>query len=305
MQFHLQDAHGIDFIRERVTLKRSREGSDEIQLGRVKRQRRGSRREAEEDQDAVIKVRCIFINTTVETMSDRWPGQSEQSSGDSTPDCSWDSPLPEDEDHEVPFGYETPLSSVYSDELIDPAILPAVAAPGLDAIEFVDLTGVDDISAKYSGVKMIQSTYKHPWPYLSHLTKNSDDSAHVDILAVEADVPQGQELAPKISTEIGNQDHSVLRASLTVGEDRGRLFQGAMLVRAEEESEYNPPAAVDSDDNQWAVEKVIEKRRIGRTVKYLVKWLGYPDSENSWERKKDIHPDIVAAFETELLLAQD
>jgi hypothetical protein len=29
----------------------------------------------------------------------------------------------------------------------------------------------------------------------------------------------------------------------------------------------------------------------------LVKWLGYPDSENTWEAKKDIDPGIVAAFE--------
>jgi hypothetical protein len=210
LQFHLQDAHGIDFIRERVTLKRSREGSEEIQLGCVKRQRRGSRRKAEEDQEAVIKVGCTFINTTLETMSDRWPGQSEQPSGDSSPVCSWDSPLPEDE---VPFGYETPLSSVCSDELIDPAILPAVAAPGLGAIEVVDLTGVDDISAKHSGVGMIQSTVV-------------DDRAPVS---------------------------------------------SPVLVRAEEESEYNPPAAVDPDDNQWAVEKLIQKRQIGRVVKYLVK----------------------------------
>ena len=50
---------------------------------------------------------------------------------------------------------------------------------------------------------------------------------------------------------------------------------------------------------------MVEKRQIGRAVKYLVKWLRYPDSENSWERKKDIDPDTVAAFEAELLLAQD
>ncbi|KAF2471355.1 uncharacterized protein BDR25DRAFT_342626 [Lindgomyces ingoldianus] len=130
-----------------------------------------------------------------------------------------------------------------------------------------------------------------------------------DVLA--ADVQQGQELVPKISVDVETerQDHSVLRAPPTVGDDRAlvssRLFQDAVLVRAEEESEYDWPPAVDPDDNRWTVEKLIEKRRIGRAVKYLVKWLGYPDSANSWEKKKDIDPDIVAAFEAELLLAQD
>ncbi|KAL8856250.1 MAG: hypothetical protein Q9178_007137 [Gyalolechia marmorata] len=230
----------------------------------------------------------------METMSDRWPSQSEKSSGDSTPVCSWDSPLLEDG---VPFGYGTPLSSVCSDELIDPAIVPTVAAPGHGAIKVVDLTGVDDVSAKYSGAGMIQNDSVRV------------RGAEADILAVGADLQQEQELAPKISVEIEKQDHSILRALLTVGDDRALvssyLFPGAALVRAEEESEYNPPAAVDPDDNQWAVEKLIEKRRIGRAVKYLVKWLGYPDSENSWERKKDIDPDMVPAFEAELLLAQD
>jgi hypothetical protein len=36
-----------------------------------------------------------------------------------------------------------------------------------------------------------------------------------------------------------------------------------------------------------------------------VKWLGYPDSENTWEKRKDIDSDTVAAFEADLLLAQD
>jgi hypothetical protein len=42
---------------------------------------------------------------------------------------------------------------------------------------------------------------------------------------------------------------------------------------------------------------------MGKTVSYLVKWLGYPDSKNTWEKRKDI--DLVAAFEADLLLAQD
>ena len=65
-----------------------------------------------------------------------------------------------------------------------------------------------------------------------------------------------------------------------------------------EESEHNPSSTVDSDDNQWTIE-------IERAVKYLVKWLGYPDNENSWEKKKNIDPDIVAIFETDLLLSQN
>lgn len=43
-------------------------------------------------------------------------------------------------------------------------------------------------------------------------------------------------------------------------------------------------------------EVVYPSRSSGR-VEYFVKWRGYPDSENAWERKTDINPDLVAAFE--------
>jgi hypothetical protein len=33
--------------------------------------------------------------------------------------------------------------------------------------------------------------------------------------------------------------------------------------------------------------------------------MGYPEDENTWEKKKDIDADAVAAYEASLLLAQD
>jgi hypothetical protein len=48
----------------------------------------------------------------------------------------------------------------------------------------------------------------------------------------------------------------------------------------------------------------MRKRRIRGTVQYLVKWLGYPDGENTWEAKKDIDPGILAAFETRSSIVQ-
>lgn len=58
---------------------------------------------------------------------------------------------------------------------------------------------------------------------------------------------------------------------------------------------------MDSDDSQFVVEKLVERRRSGRGFEYLVKWLGYLETEGSWAKKKDIHPDIVAAFKAGLL----
>lgn len=69
------------------------------------------------------------------------------------------------------------------------------------------------------------------------------------------------------------------------------------LSVADEEPNFGRPPALDPDDNQFEVERLIGKRRFGRGVQYLVKWRGYPDSKNSWEKRKDIHSDIVMAFE--------
>ena len=44
----------------------------------------------------------------------------------------------------------------------------------------------------------------------------------------------------------------------------------------------------DPDDDVYDVEKVIRQKRKDGEIWYLVKWLGYDDSFNSWIRKKDI-----------------
>ena len=87
-------------------------------------------------------------------------------------------------------------------------------------------------------------------------------------------------------------------------------FQGALCEQAREESlpiadeepSYERPPAVDSDDEQYEVERLLDKRRIGRGFQYLVKWRGYPNSENLWLKRKDINPDIVTAYEAELMM---
>ena len=36
------------------------------------------------------------------------------------------------------------------------------------------------------------------------------------------------------------------------------------------------------------IEPILKKRKIGQRVQYLVKWLGYPESFNSWILKQDL-----------------
>ena len=53
-----------------------------------------------------------------------------------------------------------------------------------------------------------------------------------------------------------------------------------------------PPDLVDNKE-EYEVEKILDSRLFGRRkrLQYLVKWKGYPDSENMWVDKDDVFAD--------------
>jgi hypothetical protein len=57
-----------------------------------------------------------------------------------------------------------------------------------------------------------------------------------------------------------------------------------------------PPEIIDGEE-EWEVERILDHRtrrvRRGTAVEYLVKWLGYPDSENSWVPSGDVHASAL------------
>ena len=50
----------------------------------------------------------------------------------------------------------------------------------------------------------------------------------------------------------------------------------------------------------YNVEKILDKRIIGKDIQYLVKWHNYPESDASWEPMKNLKNAllIVQEFET-------
>lgn len=55
------------------------------------------------------------------------------------------------------------------------------------------------------------------------------------------------------------------------------------------ELDYDDLLASGSDDEDiYTVERVVDKRRSGGRVQYLVKWLNYADEDNTWEPVENI-----------------
>jgi hypothetical protein len=60
-----------------------------------------------------------------------------------------------------------------------------------------------------------------------------------------------------------------------------------------------PPELVQEDGEEvYEVERIIGKRKQGRTIQYLIEWKGYPIWEATWQRASDIDaPDAIREFE--------
>ena len=50
----------------------------------------------------------------------------------------------------------------------------------------------------------------------------------------------------------------------------------------------NPLNLAAKKDDVYKIEEILKKRKKGRRVQYLVKWLGYPSSFNSWIFSSDL-----------------
>ena len=59
-----------------------------------------------------------------------------------------------------------------------------------------------------------------------------------------------------------------------------------------------PPDLIDGEE-EYKVEEILQSRKFGRgrKVQYLVKWKGYPESDNQWVDWDNLHADeMIAEF---------
>lgn len=60
-----------------------------------------------------------------------------------------------------------------------------------------------------------------------------------------------------------------------------------------------PPPAVVNGEDEWEVERIEDYKMFGRTPKWLVKWKGYSEDDNTWEPRRNLRnaKDAMAEFE--------
>ena len=82
--------------------------------------------------------------------------------------------------------------------------------------------------------------------------------------------------------------HDVFHADLLTPYRETKLH-GANFVR--------PPPDLINGEEEYKIEEILQSRKFGRghKVQYLVKWKGYPDSENQWVNWDDLHAEEALA----------
>jgi len=62
-----------------------------------------------------------------------------------------------------------------------------------------------------------------------------------------------------------------------------------------------PPPDIVAEQPEWEVEAILDKRLHRRKTQYLVKWLGYPESESTWEPEQYLQNalDLIGEFEAQ------
>src|SRR6266404_3338284 len=82
------------------------------------------------------------------------------------------------------------------------------------------------------------------------------------------------------------------------------VFHASLLTPYHETTAHSPnftrppPVLIDGEE-EYEVERIVTHRQFGRSkqLQYLIKWKGYPESDNTWEPADQVHaPDLIKHY---------
>jgi len=85
------------------------------------------------------------------------------------------------------------------------------------------------------------------------------------------------------------------------------VFHASLLTSYHETTAYGPnfikppPDLIDGEE-EYEVKAILNHRMFGhqRQVQYLIKWKGYPHSDNTWEPSENVHADNLIRAVTDI-----
>ena len=139
--------------------------------------------------------------------------------------------------------------------------------------EHLKMTGV-------AGTRSPKFTYKYIGPFT--VKRKVNDNAY------ELDLPRQLQIHPVLNISRLKQYHNP-----------------SVSFPSRSQPDHRPPADSIREDGAelFRVESIIAKRGSNRGVEYLVKWLGYPHWESTWEKKSSLLPsaeEAIAEYESQV-----
>jgi hypothetical protein len=107
----------------------------------------------------------------------------------------------------------------------------------------------------------------------------------------------------KVTKKIGEVTYELLLPSTTKVYNRFHVsllrpwVESDTSLFPDARDEYTHPSPVDAEDNQFLVETILDgPKKVGRVMKYRIRWLGYGPEHDSWVPVTDVEQSLIDEY---------